>query len=198
MPILGLRIMRVHAYKKGVRALGISESFIKRVSKRSVLAGVVIRSDLVIDGFSFATTTVGGMDATDNVIKLYKNLDRKDINFVFLNGCIISWYNVIDLCRVSEAIDLPLICVTYEESPGLEAYFKENFPTDWQERVKIYYGNGMREPLKLHTGHTIFVRLFKIGRKDAESILNKFTLNGAVPEPLRIARLLARAAMRSI
>ncbi len=190
--------MRVHVHKRGVRALGISESFIKRVSKRSVLAGVVIRSDLVVDGFSFATTMVGGMDATDSVIKLYENLDRKDINFVFLNGCVISWYNVINLKRFSEAIDSPLICVTYEESPGLETYFKENFPADWQERVKIYYGNGVREPLKLHTGHTIFVRFFKINREDAESILNKFTLNGAVPEPLRIARLLARAAMRSI
>jgi endonuclease V-like protein UPF0215 family len=190
--------MNIHAHKKGIRALGISESFVKHVSKYSVLAGVVIRADLIVDGFSFAKTTVGGMDATDSVLRLYKGLVRKDINVLLLNGCVISWYNVIDLNRVSEELDLPLICVTYEESSGIESYFKEYFPNDWQDRVKIYYENGSREPLVLHTGHKIFVRSFKINKKDTENILNKFTLNGAIPEPLRIARLLARALIRSI
>ena len=190
--------MKVHAFKKGVRALGVSESFVKHVSERSVLAGVVVRADLIVDGFSFATTTVGGMDATDSVIKVYENLARRDINIVILNGCVISWYNVIDLNRVSNTLGLPLICVTYEESPGIEAYFKEYFPKDWQERVKMYHENGSREQLTLHTGNRIFVRLFGIDREDAKTILNKFTLNGAIPEPLRMARLLARAVMHGI
>jgi endonuclease V-like protein UPF0215 family len=47
--------MPLNVYQKAIRALGISESFIKGVSKKSVLAGVIMRSDMVIDGFSFSS-----------------------------------------------------------------------------------------------------------------------------------------------
>jgi hypothetical protein len=120
--------LRLNVHKKGIRALGISESFIKNVSKHSVLAGVVTRSDMIIDGFIFSRVKVGGMDATKKIIEMYRALRREDVNLLLLNGCVISWYNVIDLIRVSEEVELPLICVTYEESEGLEKYFEELFP----------------------------------------------------------------------
>lgn len=187
--------MPVHVHKKGIRALGVSESFVKGVSKRSVLAGVVMRSDMFLDGFSFSTAEVGGMDATSNIIELYESLERNDINLMLLNGCIISWYNVVDLHYLFETIDLPLICVTYEASEGLERYFKELFPEDWQFRVEIYHKNGPRIPLRLKTDHTIYVRFLGMSQEEAIGTLNKFTHHGAIPEPLRIARLLARSLM---
>ncbi|MCA9450353.1 MAG: DUF99 family protein, partial [Candidatus Omnitrophica bacterium] len=49
----------MHIAKKGLRTLGIAESF--SGSPESVLAGVVMRKDLRIDGFRFTTATVGGM-----------------------------------------------------------------------------------------------------------------------------------------
>ena len=41
---------RLHLEKKGIRGLAIAESF-RHDSQKSVLAGVIISSDLVIDGF---------------------------------------------------------------------------------------------------------------------------------------------------
>jgi len=187
----------VRIHKKGIRALGISESFTKNVSKASILAGVVMRADMIVDGFTFSRTEVGGMDATQNIIQMYDALDRQDINILLLNGCVISWYNVVDLNHVADTTELPLICVTYNDSTGLEAYFKENFPNDCQHRIEVYKKNGSRKPLKLHTGHTIYVRFLNISEEETSKLLNKFTLHGTIPEPLRIARLLARSLMRS-
>ncbi len=189
--------MSVHVHKKGIRILGISESFVKGTSKHSTLSGVVMRADLIIDGFTFSKVKVGGMDATQKIIEMYEALDRQDINILLLNGCVISWYNVIDLNYVVDAIGLPLICVTYRDSKGLETFFKENFPEDWQRRTEVYKRNGPRTPLTLHTGHTIYARFLKISKEETSRLLNKFTFHGAVPEPLRIARLLARSLMRS-
>ena len=188
--------MPVHIHKKGIRALGVSESFVKGVSERSILAGVVMRADMVLDGFSFSTAKVGGVDATKKIIELYKNLEKDDINLMLLNGCIISWYNIVDLHCLDKAIGLPLICVTYKDSEGLERYFKELFPQDWLSRVEVYHKNGPRTPMRLHTDHVIYARFLGMSQEEAISILNKFTLQGAVPEPLRIARLLARSLMR--
>lgn len=113
-------MLPLHVHKKAVRALGIAESFVKGVNKRSVLAGVVMRTDGVIDGFVFSTAAVGGMDATEKIIKMHKNLEREDINLLMLNGCIISWYNVIDLHKIVDETQRPLLCVTCEESESLE------------------------------------------------------------------------------
>lgn len=187
--------MRLHADKKGLRALGIAESFQKGKSERSVLAGVVMRGDLLIDGFGLETITVGGMDATEGVLRLHEALERRDINLVLLNGCIISWYNIIDLEAVYDSLRLPLVCVTYEESEGLEKYFMEF--EDGEKRVAMYKRLGKRTPIKLRTGHEVLVRhLGMEDDKEAKRALDRFTLQGAIPEPLKVARLLARSALK--
>jgi len=190
--------MRLHVHKKGFRALGISESFIKDVSEESILAGVVMRADRAIDGFTFAKATVGGMDATEKILKMYRNLRRDDISILLLNGCVISWYNVIDLHRVAEETRLPLICVTYNESKGLEKYFKELFPQDWERRVETYRRNKNRTAIKLSTGYTVYIRFIGMKMEEAKGVLNKFTSHGSIPEPLRVARLLARSIVKNL
>jgi endonuclease V-like protein UPF0215 family len=189
--------LNIHIHKKGIRVLGIAESFMKDEGKYSTLSGVVMRADMIVDGFTFSKATVGGMDSTQKIFSMYEALDREDINVLLLNGCIISWYNVVDLNSLVEIIKLPLICVTYRDSQGLDKFFKENFPQDWEQRIKVYKRNGPRSPLTLHTGHTIYVRSLNISKEDTLRLLNKLTSNGAVPEPLRIARLLSRSLMRS-
>jgi len=190
--------MPLHVYKKAIRALGISESFTKGISVRSILAGVVMRTDLLIDGFAFSTVEVGGMDATERIQEMYASLNREDINVLLLNGCVISWYNVIDLNRLTQETGLPLICVTYEESEGLEKYFEELFPKDKEERIRIYHNDGPRTPLRLKTGYDVYIRFVGMTLDEARSILKKFTSHGAVPEPLRVARLLARSIMKNV
>ena len=190
--------MAVRYFKKGIRALGVAECFKKGASRRSILAGVVVRADMLVDGFSFATATVGGLDATEAVVRLYERLRRKDVNLLMLNGCVISWYNVIDLHEVADRTGKPLICVTYEPSPGLEKYFAEYFPRDWRERLAIYERNGPRKRVRLKTGHEIFIRAVGLEEEEALKVLDRFVLHGAIPEPLRLARLLARAALASV
>lgn len=84
----------MHLPKKGLRALGIAESYSGRTS--STLAGVVMRKDLRIDGFCCGKVTVGGMDATSAVISMVQSLERRDLNVILLSGCVIAWFNVID------------------------------------------------------------------------------------------------------
>ncbi len=188
---------RVNIDKKGIRVLGISESFIKRKTKKSILAGVVMRADGIIDGFCLSSTTVGGMDATKSIISLYESTKRKDINAIFLNGCVISWFNIVDLNEVYRKLELPLICATYEVSKGLDNYLKEYFKKDWKKRYEIYLKNGAREEITLQTGKTIFARILGLEKKQAKRLLDRFTFHGAIPEPLKIARLLARSILKS-
>jgi endonuclease V-like protein UPF0215 family len=177
--------------------LGIAESFIKGVSEKSILAGVVMKTDMGIEDLVVAKVTVGGMDATDKIIRMYNELDRNDINLLMLNGCVISWYNVIDLHRVAEETALPLICVTYDASEGLEKYFIELFPEDWKTRVEVYHKNKSRIHITLDTGYTVYIRFIGMKNEKAKEILNKYTWHGSIPEPLRVARLIARSVVKA-
>ncbi|MEM2910315.1 MAG: DUF99 family protein [Nitrososphaerota archaeon] len=182
--------------KPAIRVLGIAESFDRSLDKNSVLAGVVMRSDFIVDGLTIAKCTVGGMDATEAVVSLYKKLDRTDINAILLSGCVISWYNVVDLAAVHEATGVPLVCITYEESEGIREYFIKNFPDDWQARVEVYERNGVRHAIKLWTGYTAFIRCLGVELEVGRRLLDKFTLHGRVPEPVRLSKLIARQVVR--
>jgi endonuclease V-like protein UPF0215 family len=184
-------------YNGDVEVFGISESFVKDTSKKSVLAGIVMETNMVIKEFVFSTATIGGMDATQKIIKMYNTISQKAVSLLLLNGCIISWYNVVDLKKVVEETELPLICVTYKKSKGLEKYFRDNHPKDSTARIEVYHKNKTRTSMKLNTGHTIYVRFFHLNFREVNTILNKLTIHGAIPEPLRIARLLARSIVKN-
>jgi len=179
----------MHIPKKGLRALGIAESYAGR--EHSVLAGVVMRKDLRIDGFCSGRVTVGGTDATDTILSMIRDLDRRDINIVLVSGCVISWFNVLDPGRIFDETEIPVICVTYEESDGLLDDIRHHFPGD-AARVEAYLRLGDRVPVDLPGHTTIYLRAAGIGYEDAAQFCRDFTLEGKIPEPLRVARLCAR------
>jgi endonuclease V-like protein UPF0215 family len=157
----------------------------------STLAGVVMRRDLVVDGFAFGRVTVAGDDATDEILSMYSSLKRNDVVCIMLGGLVISMYNIIDGEKLSSETGIPVIAVTYEESPGLESSITARFP-NWEAKIALYEKLGPREKILLKTGKTLFVRCWGVSQKQAFSVLNSFTLQGSVPEPVRVARLAAR------
>jgi len=179
----------MHLPKKGLRVLGIAESYTGRV--QSTLAGVVMRKDLLIDGFTFGQVTVGGMDATGTIIRMVGDLGRQDINAIMLSGCVIAWFNVMDPGRIADEAGIPVICVTYEDSEGLEGDIRHYFPED-RARIEAYTRLGERRPVGLPTGQTVFIRSWEISLSDAAILCRDFTRDGKIPEPLRVARLCAR------
>ncbi len=189
--------MPIHVEKKGIRALGIAESFRKGSGSKSILAGVVMRSDLIIDGFIFGASTIGGDDATESIIQMFKTLDRNDINVILLGGAVISLYNIIDVDRLGVETETPVISITFEESEGLEPHIKHHFPKSWRRKLTAYKKLGVRKELKLKTGYKVFVRNYGLTELQARRTLDKFTLQGALPEPIRLAKLLARAKLDS-
>ncbi|MDA4137100.1 MAG: DUF99 family protein [Thaumarchaeota archaeon] len=183
--------MRVHPNKPAIRAFGIAESF-RRADTRSTIAGAVMRSDLVLDGFAFGGAAVGGDDATDALVRLYRALHRDDVNVILLSGAIISYYNVVDVDAFASKTGVPVICLTYSESPGIEDAIKARFIA-WEAKVALCRRLGARTSLLLKTGKMVYVRLASIEEYDARQVMDSFTLQGALAEPVRVARLLARA-----
>jgi|SRR5579883_1135053 endonuclease V-like protein UPF0215 family len=182
----------LHLEKKGLRGLSISESF-KQGDAKSKLAGVVMRRDFVIDGFVFGTCTVEGDDATKSILEMYEKLERSDINFILISGLIIAMYNVVDISQIYKKTGLPVIGVTYEESSGIQDAIRHHFPNSSQSKIAQYEKLGQRHTITLHSGYDLHIRTEGCTVKDAKTILDNFTLQGSIPEPLRVAHLLAKS-----
>jgi len=185
--------MRLHLNKPGIRVLGVAESF-KPDQRWSVLAGVVMRGDLVVDGAALGRASVGGDDATASVATLHRRLKRNDVNLLMLSGCILSLYNIVDVDGLARRTKLPVICLTYRETSGIEEAIRRHFPDGAGKKLVAYRRLGDRQRVVLSSGHSVFVRTSGISDKQAVSLVDMFTLQGSVPEPVRVARLLARAA----
>jgi hypothetical protein len=188
------RNKRIHPEKKGIRVFGVAESF-KKNSTFSTLGGVVLRRDMLVDGVVLGRALVGGDDATKQIISMFMKLDRNDVNCIMINGLIISLYNVIAGEKILETTGIPVIGVTYQDSSGIEDRFFDKFDKiEANKRVEAYRKLGYREHITLKTGMTVYVRSWGISHAKVIHILNSFIIQGKIPEPLRIARLISRAA----
>ena len=185
--------MRLHPDKPGLRALGVAESF-KPDRRWSVLAGVVMRGDLVVDGLVLGRASVGGDDATSAIASLYRRLRRNDVNLLMVSGCILSLYNMVDVDGLARRTRLPVVCLTYKETAGIEDAIARHFPDRAGEKLEAYRRLGGRRRVRLSSGKSVFVRTSGIAEEKAGAVIDMFTLQGSVPEPVRVARLLARAA----
>ncbi|WP_158058698.1 endonuclease dU [Halorussus halophilus] len=176
--------------KSGVRALGVAESY---RGDDSTLAGAVVRASRVVDGLAYETCTVGGTDATDAIVQLFHALNREDVRYLLLAGIALSWYNVVDLRRLHEELGHPVISVTFEESPGLDAALEAEFEgEDLETRRETLHAQPPRERLVVND-QTVFVRAVGIEDSEARDVVRGFTPEGGRPEPLRVARFAARA-----
>ncbi len=186
----------LHIEKKGLRGLAIAESF-KEDSRSSTLAGVVMRRDFIIDGFVFGHATIEGNDVTDAILQMHQKLNRDDISFVMISGLIMSMYNIVDIKKIWNTLAIPIIGVTYDDSKGIEPAIKYHFPDSYQSKMAEYNKLGPRTKISLHTGHNLYLRIEGCTIQETKKLLDAFTLQGAIPEPLRVAHMLARTKLQS-
>ena len=124
-----------------------------------------MRRDLIIDGIVFGNTSIEGNDSTQNILSMYRSLNRNDINCIMLDGLIISMYNIIDGQELKENTNVPVIAITFKDSEGLEGNIQHHFPDDSNIKLEQYRKLGQRDKILLKTDKHLFVRCWGISQK---------------------------------
>lgn len=192
--------------KPGARAVGIAESYGVPTGtqqsehrkppnpSQSSVAAAVVRADRAVDGLQFGTWTVGGTDATDVAVTVVDELDREDVQYLLVSGIAPAWFNVLDLPTVADSTGLPVLSVSFEASPGLESALAREFSgADLDVRLSTYRQQPPRKRVDVND-EAVFVRAVGVDEQRAREVVHAFTPEGGRPEPIRVARLAARAA----
>lgn len=190
--------------KHGARAVGVAESYGPpprrdrdshgRDPERSTIAAAVLRADRAVDGLAFGSWTVGGTDATEGAVRVVEALDREDVQYLLVSGIAPAWFNVVDLAGIESATGLPVLSVSFEASPGLETALEREFDGGALEtRLGTYRRQPERHRVTVND-EVVFVRAVGVDEGEASDVVRAFTPEGGRPEPLRVARMAARAA----
>jgi endonuclease V-like protein UPF0215 family len=181
--------------KSQVRVLGIDDSPFKFGDKEVLIVGVVMRTGY-IDGIMTTTLTVDGKDGDQKIIEMVnKSKYFEQLKVIFLDGVALGGFNVIDVEKVERKTGIPIVTVT-RNKPDLESMKKalQSHFEDWERRWELINRGELKE---IPTEHKpIFIRCVGIELGDAVELIRLNTVKGAIPEPLRIAHLIATAVMK--
>ncbi len=154
----------------------------------AVLIGCVT-AGTIPEGFMFDRIKIDGMDSTEKIAAMIKRSKfRRQIRCIFLSGLTLGGFNTVDISRLHEETGIPVV-VVMRRPPNFESIRNalENVE-DWQERWRVIKEAG--EVLKLEN---VYVQLSGCPAEDAETFLKLSTREGNLPEPLRLAHMVATA-----
>jgi endonuclease V-like protein UPF0215 family len=182
--------------KPQVRVLGIDDAPFSFGGGKVPIVGVVVRLPAYVEGVMMSEATIDGDDA-DQAIKdlLAHSRYREQIRLVMIDGIAFGGFNVIDIDDLSQATGIPFCTVTRDrpDLPSMRAALQKNF-ADWDRRFEIVSRHALNEVM---TGHrSVFVSISGASVEEVGEFLRGSTLQGAVPEPLRLAHLIATASVK--
>jgi uncharacterized protein len=159
------------------------------------IVGVVMRGGY-LEGVMRSQVKVDGDEATEVVIKLIEASRYKEqLRILMLNGIALGGFNVVDLDEVHKKTGIPCISIT-RDKPDYDAMEKV-LKTKFKDHERRWAIVGKDDLMTIDTGHKpLYARAHGIDEKEAKRIIVRSILRGALPEPLRVAHIIATALVK--
>ncbi len=119
---------------------------------------------------------------------------REHLQLVMLQGIALAGFNVVDVFLLHRRLHVPVLVVARRQ-PDMEAIRRallERVPGG-ARKWKIIERLGPMEP-----AGGVFIQRVGLDRHEGESLVTRFAVHGTVPEPLRVAHLIAGGIGRGV
>ncbi len=174
--------------KPEIRVLGIDDSAL--IDLNVVIIGAFMRGGEQLDGVLCSTVTKDGMDATDNIISMVRDSKYyEQVRALMLDGVTYAGFNPVDINRLYEETRIPVIvfmrsCPDFEKIKLALTHLPEK-----EERWEIIRRAG--RIYRIDGEKPVFIQLCGIEKESAIRLVRMTSTHGNIPEPLRIAHLIA-------
>ncbi|MAG21864.1 MAG: hypothetical protein CL943_00980 [Candidatus Diapherotrites archaeon] len=176
--------------KNSISVLAIDDGSFKPKSRgKTVLIGVVFRIDGRIDGILKEDVGIDALDSTKQIIKMCNKSKFKDqIKYILLDGIAVAGFNVVDVETLFKKTGKPVINV-FRKMPRLNLIevALNNFK-DKPKRLSL-----IKKAEDIYSFKNIFFQCHGITPNKAKILLKKTIFYSGLPEPIRIAHLIASA-----
>jgi uncharacterized protein len=140
-----------------------------------------------------AWITVDGLDATPAASKMISSLQTHDFP-ILLAGATFAGFNMINPRVLQRKFGTPTIVVigSRPSNRAVKRALVKHFP-DWRRRWRILSSLGpLHQARTVQNEGPIFFEAFGCAHREARRILRQWAYVSRIPEPLRVARLVAR------
>jgi len=170
-----------------MRVIGIDDSPFKKFSKGKVLiVGTIFRGGLFLDGVLSTKVNIDGNDSTKKIIEMINKCKFKpQLQCIFLDGIAVGGFNVIDVKELNQKTKLPVI-VIIRRKPNIEKIKKTLVRIGKKNKIKLIEKAGSVVPIG-----KIYIQLTGLSIEKAKEILKIVCTRSLIPEPIRIAHLIA-------
>lgn len=192
-----------------MNVIGFDDGPFAREHRGDVMLVGVVCSGTRVDGIVRGQIRRDGANATRTMIDLVtRSQFGAHIQAVLLQGIAVGGFNVVDVHALSRALEVPVLVVT-RKKPDLAAVRRALFSPDPKARPsvrgaarkwKLIEAAGTLELIESsrrsrRTGAPppphVFVQRAGLSLAEARRVLLSTTLHGNIPEPLRLAHLIA-------
>ena len=185
---------RFRSIKPEIRVLGVDDGvFIPRSKGLVDVVGIVFRGGYWLDGVMRTEIEVDGLDATEKIASMIiESPHYKQLRVIMLSGITFAGFNVVDIKELYSNTGLPVIALT-RDLPKMEEIKQalENLP-EKEKRWKAILNAGEIFEVQTREGEEpIYMQIAGIEREDAEKIVKITSTRSNIPEPLRVAHIIA-------
>jgi hypothetical protein len=140
---------------------------------------------------------VDGTDATDKLIKLINaSRHKQQLKVIMFDGITLAGFNVVDVKKLSEQTKLPVIVIN-RKMPDLKKVKNalKNFD-DFDVRWQAIEDAGKIKECRLKELKKVYYQNIAIDDELAEEVIRLSCTRSFIPEPLRVAHLIATAVVK--
>ena len=179
--------------KKELRVVGIDDApFESKGEGSTLLVGAVFRAGEWCDGVLSRKIKVDGMDATEKIISMInESRHSSQLRVILLDGITFGGMNTADIQKINKETGLGVVVVN-RKMPDYEKIKKalDNFE-DGKERWALVEKAGQMHEIEIGE-HKLYIQVAGVKIEDAKEITELCSTRSHIPEPLRVAHLIAR------
>jgi len=172
--------------KEEIRILGLDDG---PLQDSVIVVGTIFRGSS-IDGIISTHVTKDGMDSTKKLISMI-NKCKFSPRCIMLDGIAFGGFNVVDIIELNKKTKIPVITVM-RDLPDMDKIEKAlmNLPKG-KERLAL-----IRKAGTIHSVGDIFIQVVGTDVLEASEFIRISTRNSKIPEPLRVAHLIASGVIK--
>lgn len=188
----------MRSIKKEIRILAFDDaSFTPRSKGKVAVVGVVFKGGREFEGMIKTEVEIDGLDATDVVAEVVnKSKYKEELRVLMFKGVTIAGFNVIDIKKLNEKIKLPVIIVSRKLPDFLKIKKALKHFEDGELRWEAIKNAGKVNKLKTENNKNVYYQFSGLDSKEAEKIILLSCTRSSIPEPLRVAHMIASALVK--
>ncbi|MDI6798718.1 MAG: DUF99 family protein [Candidatus Aenigmarchaeota archaeon] len=184
--------------KPEIRILGFDDgAFVPKSKEKVPVIGVICRGGKFLDGALKTEVIVDGLDATEKITKLINSTRHKQqLKVIMFDGITLAGFNIVDIKKLYEETKLPVIIIN-RKMPDLKKVKNalKNFG-DFRKRWKMIVNAGKIKECEVRENKKVYYQSVGLSEEETEEIIKLSTTRSFIPEPLRLAHLIATAIVK--